>query len=286
MSRKVDYAKYVLSLLLFGSNGIVAAQIAADAVPIVFWRTLLGSLLLAAIFALRGERFTVHKSPRDALLMLVSGVSTGMSWVFLYEAYRLVGVGVSTVVYYLGPVAVMALSPIVFKERLIAAKVLCLGLVLFGAILLNSAPDAVGADSLGMAYAFGSAACHAVMVIFNKLASHTSGLENPLLQVSLSFLTVTAFLLATGEGLPVFPAGSMAPMVFLGLVNTGAGCYLYFSSLAGLRAQSVVVLGYLEPLSAVVLALLLLGEPMSAIQGTGCALVIGGALAAEYLGRR
>ncbi len=281
VSRKVDYLKYMLSLLLFGSNGIVAAAVDAEAVAIVFWRTLLGSLLLAGIFVAKRQCVTVHHRPKDAAFLLLSGASTGMSWVFLYEAYRLAGVGVSTVIYYIGPVAVMALSPMLFKERLTAGKVCCLGIVLVGAILLNSASGEAGVDPAGLACAFASAACHAVMVIFNKLASRTQGLENPMLQLAISFATVAVYLLFAGKGLPAFPVRTAMPLVVLGLVNTGLGCYLYFSSLGGLRAQSIVVLGYLEPLSAVVLALLLLGEPMSLVQAAGCAMIIGGALLAE-----
>lgn len=280
-SRTRDYLKYIASVLLFGSNGIVAASVAADAASIVFWRTLLGSALLAFVFVCKRLRFTVHRRPKEMVFMLASGISTGLSWIFLYEAYRRVGVGISTVVYYLGPVAVMLLSPFVFGERLTRRKVVCLVIVFAGAVLLESASGTAGLDPFGMACALASAVCHAVMVIFNKLAARTQGLENPLLQLVISFFTVAIVLVALQHQLPSFPLESAAPLVFLGLVNTGLGCYLYFSSLGGLRAQSVVVLGYLEPLSAVVLACIILSEPLSGAQAIGCALVLGGALAAE-----
>lgn len=119
------------------------------------------------------------------------------------------------------------------------------------------------------------------MVVFNKLAERTQGLENPMLQLSVSFVTVTVALFAFQGGTAGFPVQSIAPMVFLGLVNTGLGCYLYFSSLGGLKAQTIVVLRHLEPLFAVVLAILILGEPMSTLQLLGAGLVISGALAAE-----
>ena len=42
----------------------------------------------------------------------------GLSWLFLYEAYRLVGVGISSLAYYCAPIMVMVLSPLIFKEKL------------------------------------------------------------------------------------------------------------------------------------------------------------------------
>ena len=73
--------------------------------------------------------------------------------------------------------------------------------------------------------------------------------------------------------------------MFLGLINTGVGCYLYFSSIGGLPAQTVAVCGYLEPLSAVAFSVVLLGEVLMPIQLVGMILIIGGAAAGELLGK-
>ncbi|MBQ2413047.1 MAG: DMT family transporter, partial [Anaerotignum sp.] len=67
------------------------------------------------------------------------------------------------------------------------------------------------------------------------------------------------------------------PVFLLGLVNTGVGCYLYFSAISRLPVQTVAVCGYLEPLAAVVLSAILLGEGMGLIQILGTVLILGGA---------
>ncbi len=46
-----SYFKYILALLLFGSNGIVASYISLTSYEIVFWRTMIGSFLLILIIA-------------------------------------------------------------------------------------------------------------------------------------------------------------------------------------------------------------------------------------------
>lgn len=280
-ARTAALAKYIASLLLFGSNGIVAASIALASYEIVLIRTAIGSTLLIGLFLLARERLTVLHNRRDLLCMAASGVSTGVSWIFLYEAYQRVGVGVSSLVYYCGPIIVMAVSPLLFKERLTTRKLACFAVVLLGTALVNGVVLRGGGDVVGLAYAAASAVAHAFMVIFNKLASKTSGLENPMLQLVLSFLTVAVYTAVVRDFLFPVTANDWPALLFLGLVNTGLGCYLYFSSLAPLPAQTVVMLGYLEPLSAVVLAVILLGEPMSAAQAVGAALILGGALAAE-----
>ena len=76
-------------------------------------------------------------------------------------------------------------------------------------------------------------------------------------------------------------SGDWLPILFLGLLNTGIGCYLYFSSLGILPVQTVAVCGYLEPLSAVIFSVLLLGETMTAIQWLGAGMILGGAMLSE-----
>ena len=70
-------------------------------------------------------------------------------------------------------------------------------------------------------------------------------------------------------------------ILFMGLINTGAGCYLYFSTLNMLPVRTVSVVGYLEPLSAVLFSVMLLHESFGFLEALGAALILGGAAAAE-----
>ena len=72
-------------------------------------------------------------------------------------------------------------------------------------------------------------------------------------------------------------------VLILGIVNTGIGCYLYFSPLAKLPVQTVAICGYIEPLTAVVSAAILLGEKMTAVQIVGAVCIIGGAMVGELV---
>jgi drug/metabolite transporter (DMT)-like permease len=73
------------------------------------------------------------------------------------------------------------------------------------------------------------------------------------------------------------------PILWIGLLNTGISCYLYFSSIGHLPVQTVAICGYLEPLSAVVFSFLFLGEILQPIQIIGAVLVIGGAVFTEKI---
>lgn len=79
---------------------------------------------------------------------------------------------------------------------------------------------------------------------------------------------------------------NLFPILVLGIVNTGIGCYFYFSSITKLPAGSVAICGYLEPLSALVFSALFLREQLSCVQLLGAVLIIGGAMYGELFGKK
>ncbi len=290
MSR--SFKKYLASLLMFGSNGIVASAIALPSSEVVLTRTLLGALLLVAALAVSnrrsGDRLAFLDHPRQAASLVVSGAALGISWIFLFAAYRLIGVGVATLAYYIGPVIVMALSPVLFREHLTPVKLMGFAAVVAGAFLVVAQGGAGSINPAGLALGGMAALMYAAMVVFSKRASDVGGVEAATIQIVASFAAVAVYSVATGQ-LPAVSAlvsADLPAVLTLGLVNTGLGCYLYFSAMGDLPVQRVAVFGYLEPLSAVVLSALVLGEAMGPVRILGAALIIGGAASCELFGNK
>ena len=279
---KKSYLKYILALLLFGSNGIVASFINLTSYEIVLTRTLIGSLLLIAIFFISKNKLTFYKHKKQFLFLAVSGAAMGASWVFLYEAYSQIGVSLASLAYYCGPVIVMVLSPLIFKERLTKVKIIGFLAVLLGIFLVNGTAFKEGASVWGIFCGVMSAVMYSVMVICNKKAESITGLENSMLQLFISFITVAVFVGVKQGYTMQIDRADIFPILILGLVNTGIGCYFYFSSIGNLPVQTVAICGYLEPLSAVVFSVLFLKETMLPLQIAGAILIIGGAVFSEY----
>ena len=279
---KASYLKYIFALLLFGSNGIVASLIHLSSYEIVLLRTLIGSLLLIAIFFIAREKLTFYKYKTQSVFLAISGIAMGTSWIFLYEAYDEIGVSLASLAYYCGPVIVMILSPFLFGEKLTKIKVCSFLVVLVGIFLVNGTAFENGVSVWGLACGLLSAVCYSLMVMFNKKAKDITGLENSMLQLFVAFLTVAIFVgIKQGYRMEI-DTQSIIPILVLGLLNTGIGCYFYFSSIGKLPVQTVAICGYLEPLSAVVFSVIFLKETMLPIQIIGAVLIIGGAMLGEY----
>ena len=279
------FVKYISSLLLFGFNGIVASFILLNSYEKVLFRTLLGSLILLIIFFITRKRFTFYKKKKAFAFLCASGLCMGVSWMFLYEAYAQIGVSLSTLTYSCGPAIVMMLSPLIFKERLTVTKVFSFAAVFAGMILVNGTVFG-GGNFWGFFCGIMSAVGYSGMVIFNKKAKDIEGIENPTLQLIISFITVATFVgIRQGFNIEV-SADSIIPLLILGFVNTGFGCYLYFSSIGKLKAQTVSIWGYLELLSAIVFSFIFLHEGLVWWQYIGAFLIIGGAVLGEFFGDR
>ena len=144
----------------------------------------------------------------------------GVSWMFLYEAYQQIGVSIASLAYYCGPVIVMVLSPLLFKEEFTLPKTAGFVAVLCGILLINIQAIHDGKTAWGLFCGGMSAIMYAFMVIFNKKAHSITGMKNPMLQLTTSFLTVAVFTgfrqgfiihVSQGDWILIFILGYLTP---------------------------------------------------------------------------
>jgi len=278
---KRAFFTYIVGLLLFGSNGVVASYIHLTSYEIVLLRTVLGSAPLTTIFFLSKQKMAVGQHKKDLLFIAASGAAMAADWLLLFEAYQEIGVSLGMLINYCGPVIVITLSPILFQERITWKKISALGIALIGVFLISGQAAIRGASIWGLLCAGLSALAYAAMVIFNKLTKTVTGVENATFQL-LFALVVVAIFVACKQGLFIqIQASDWLPILTLGLLNTGLGCFLYFSSIGKLPAQTVAIFGYLKPLSAVLFAAIFLRETMRPVQMVGAVMIIGGTVLSE-----
>lgn len=286
MSLSLPFLKYLAAVLLLGTNGIVASHIDLASYEIVLTRAYLGSIFLVVLCLVTREKADFFRYKKDTVMLLVSGMTLGVGWSAMYEAYVRVGVGIATLLNYAGPMIVLASSPFLFGEKWTRPLLFSVLMVICGMVCLNR--DAAGGslEFIGLLCGILSAVMYAAMVILTKKATRISGLSCSLLSLLGASIVVTAFVLFKQGALPTVLPDDYLPVAMLGIVNTGFCCYLYFSSMQKLPVRTVSVCGYIEPISAVVFSMLLLGESLSLVQLIGGALVLGGSVYCEYSARK
>jgi RarD protein len=288
MDKKRDYIEFIGSMLIFGTNGLLVTNIPLSSAQIVLTRTFFGSIFLLCVVLAR-RQLSLKQFKGDELPVLISGICLGANWVFLFEAYKYASVSIGTLVYYCGPIIVMALSPVLFKEKLTWNKLAAITAVIIGMVCITGVAGAEGSTGRGILCAAVAALLYATLIVSNKSIKHVSGLGSTLSELIIGFFVILAYLLIKGEFPFALPGGR--PLVYvliLGVVNSGFACFLYFSSMQRLPGQTVALCCYVDPLSAVVFSALFLGERMTPVQIIGAALILGGAMFGEikFGGRR
>ena len=279
----LSYGMYILSMLIFGTNGILVHHISLASSQIILMRTLIGGLLLTLIVLLRGG-FDRAGIRADLLPLLLGGSVLGLNWVALFEAYRQLNVSLATLIYYVGPILVLLFSPVLFREKLNSRKITSVVLVAVGLVCISGSIALRGMSMRGLLTAVVSALFYAAVIIFNKRITNTGGLQTAALELDIAFVIVLIYMMLT-VGLP-HPAVSDIPWIaVIGLVNTGLAYLLYFSGLQKLPAQSAALISYVDPVSALVFSALFLHETMTPVQILGAVLIIGGAVFGELKSR-
>ena len=275
----VSYGMYILAMLIFGTNGYLVAHLSLQGSQIVLVRTLIGGLLLTAIVLLRGgfDWEAVRAEWRD---LLFCGVALGLNWVALFTAYRLLNVSLATLIYYAGPMLVLLFSPLLFRESLTPQKIAAVAIVAAGLFCITGSITSAGMSLTGLLAAVLSALFYASLIIFNKRIVKTGGMQTAALELDVAFVVVLIYVLLTA-GIPRPLKTDIPYLLVLGLVNTGIAYMLYFTGLQKLPGQSVALISYVDPVSALVFSALLLLETMTPLQVLGAVLIIGGALLGE-----
>lgn len=281
MSRSKSLIFFIASMVIFGTNGLIVANISLGSAEIVLMRTFLGSLFLLAVVLVK-RSFSFADLKADLVPATMGGAALGLNWVLLFSAYRSAGVGLSTLTYYCGPIIVLALSPVLFREKLTWNKLLAIAAVAVGMFCITGDIEPGSDVQTGILFGGGAALLYASLIVANKRVKRLSGLNCAMYELIVAFFVVLIYLLASNVKLPVIPAAEdIVWVLVIGLVNTGLAYYLYFSSLQKLPGQTVALVCYIDPLTALLVSGAFLGEKLFAVQIAGAVLILGGACLGE-----
>ena len=281
MSRSKSLIFFIASMVIFGTNGLLVANISLGSAEIVLMRTFLGSLFLLAVVLVK-RSFSFADLKADLVPATMGGAALGLNWVLLFSAYRSAGVGLSTLTYYCGPIIVLALSPVLFREKLTWNKLLAIAAVAVGMFCITGDIEPGSDVQTGILFGGGAALLYASLIVANKRVKRLSGLNCAMYELIVAFFVVLIYLIASNAKLPVIPAAEDIVWVLaIGLVNTGLAYYLYFSSLQKLPGQTVALVCYIDPLTALLVSGAFLGEKLFAVQIAGAVLILGGACLGE-----
>ncbi|MBQ4353975.1 MAG: DMT family transporter [Clostridia bacterium] len=280
--------KLTAAMLIFGTIGIFVRHIPLSSALIALFRGVIGLVFLLGVTAVLRSPLSRADIRKNALLLIVSGALLGLNWVMLFESYRHTTVATATLCYYLAPIFVILVSPFLLGEKLTVKKILCMIAALIGMVFVSGVADGgFSANVTGIVYGLIAAVFYASVVLLNKKMHPIGAYDKTIVQLAVSSAVLGVYMLCTGAFSGAFrDMDGVLPWVLLlvvGIVHTGIAYALYFSSVDknGVSSQTAAVLSYIDPVTAIILSALLLGEPMTVYSAVGTVLVLGAAFVSE-----
>ncbi|GAA5146539.1 EamA family transporter [Pseudonocardia eucalypti] len=279
--------------VLWGTGGLSGALFGrlADLHPmaVATLRLAGGGLSVMLLLALTGRLGALRAAGRPgATRVLAVGLLTASYQACYFVAVSLTSVGVATLVT-LGsaPVLVLAAEAVGLRRLPGPRQLLAIGLAVVGLLLLvglpgvGGRPGGAGGIFAGTLLALVSAAGFALLTLLGRRP--VAGLDE-LTTIGAGFASGAVMLgvvTLPWTGLGFTPSVASAGLLcFLALVPTAVAYSLYFTGLRGVPASSAAVVAVLEPLTATVLGVLVLGEHLSLAGSVGAGLLCAATLTA------
>ena len=278
----------VLSVLaatcFWGTSGPAQALADTGANPAAVGaaRLLLGGLALAAVALASGAPVRTWLCGRDWRWLAVAAASTAVFQAVFFAAVDRTGAGLATLVA-LGaaPVATGLCAHYLQGERLQIGWFAATATAIAGCVLLLLPGEATGVDAIGVALALLAAGCYGGYTVAAKRLLQT---DRPVEGVIAATLLGGGLLLAPAffdRSAGLVSARGIGLTAWLALVSTALAYVLFVRGLRAIPASTAGTLGLAEPLVAVALSVLVLGERLAPLAIVGGLLLLAGiALAA------
>lgn len=273
-------AKVMLSIAMaiFGTLAIFTRNISVSSGELALYRAIMASILLTGYLAITKQKVGFRAIKKEIPLLLFSGMAMGINWILLFQAYRYTTVSVATLSYYFAPVIVTVVCPFLFKEKLTKKQIICFVMSTIGLILIIGVENlgGGGSDLVGIMFGLGAAAFYATVILLNKFIKNVAGLHRTVLQFYAAVVILVPYVVLTGGStLGGLNGLGWGCLLIVGLIHTGFTYCLYFSALKDLSGQEASILSYIDPLVAVLVSVLILGESMTVMQVIGGILILG-----------
>lgn len=279
---------FIFVMLTFGSIGLFVRNIQLSSSEIALFRAVIGSLMIILVTLFSKKTASFQFAKRNGVLLFFSGAAMGFNWIFLFEAYRYTTIANATLSYYFAPVIVMVLAPFVLKEKWTLRKEIAIITAVAGLFLVVN-PETGGAyqHMTGVGYGLLAAFLYASVILINQFIKQMDRFQRTTIQLVVASIVLFPYVLLTeGFSLAGLDTKSIIFLLILGVFHTGVAYFIYFSLLPRLNAQTVSVLSYIDPISAVFLSALLLGENMTLLQILGGILILGSTFISEIKPRK
>ncbi len=284
MTKNKDLLKQIGAMVVFGTIGMVRRHISLGSGLIAMVRGAVGALFLLIVSAAFRRKIDIRGIRQNLPLLVMSGILLGANWVCLFEAYNHTSISVATMCYYMAPVIVLAVSAFALRERMTPLQYGLAFVSLVGMVMVSGVLTDGGADAKGVMFGLLAAVLYSGIILVNKRVGNVDPVDKTLVQLAVSAIAILPYVMFV-EGIPsvTISLGTVCLLIVAGIVHTGVAYLMYFGSMSNLKSNTIAILSYIDPVTAVLVSTIILQEHLTWMTGIGVVLVIGATAAIELV---
>lgn len=270
----------ITAIFLWSSLGIVIKLSGMPVHLLIFFSCIISATLIGIIVLSKKElRQQLPDSKKSFYLLILAIISLTNTFSYFF-AFKNTTIANAVLTHYTAPVIVAFLAPFFLKERLTVKIMLSIAIASTGLwIMLDISPGqfislmfAGDIETIGIFSGLFSGFAYAVLIIVIRVMAQTF---NPFIMTLFQNLIIASILLpfvfSTPELLNSLTSAWWAFAV-MGVVHSTIAPVLYFRGMKEVTANRTAVIGYLEPVCAILLGMIFLSETVN------FSTVIGGAM--------
>lgn len=271
---KRDTLLFLIATIIFGTNGLISRFINVSSFFLVACRGIIASIFIYLVLRLQKKRINWDSIKANRNRLLLSGLSLGFMWIFLYTGY-LYSVSITCLLNNMAPIFVVIISTIIYKERLNTKQIICIIFVLFGVLMVSGIfENKLVASIYSFIFGFLSLVFFCINILINKKMKNIEPIDRTLVQMFLSFLVSIIVTIFTSQIPSQIDTTSVVLIILLGIFNTGLAYVLYYDAISNLPAYKIAIIGYLEPVISIILSVCILHENMTVFSVIGSIIII------------
>ncbi len=256
----------IAAILLWSSLGIIIRFAGMPVHLLIFFSCIISASLLSVFFLKGSFRKDTPSGKNILYLILIGPVSLLNSFTFFY-AYQNTSVANAVLTHYTAPVVVAFLAPIFLKERLTLMIFAAIAISTAGLwIMLDISPGeflslllAGDKNTIGIIAGLVSGLAYGVLIIILRFFAQNF---NPIIIAFFQNISIALILLPFIE-IPANFSSALWAFGLIGVIHSTIAPILYFRGLRDVTANKSAILGYLEPVCAIILGILFLSEAVT-----------------------
>ena len=290
------YLKLVLTMIVWGGTFTSARLLANDLAPAnsSFLRFLIASVTLIAVLLLVEKKLPNVRTVDWLLIVAMGATGVALYNIMFFYGLSVTGAIKGSLITATNPLITALGAAILFREKITLFRAAGFAISICGAILIISRGDlhslrgsGVGSSGIGpgeMAFILAAVSWSLYTLLGRKAGESIS----PLVLVTYSSIvgTIILFFIALPQGLSKeiaeLSAGSVAHLLYLSIFATVIGFVWFQQGVRELGAAKAAVFIYFMPVSAVVIAWLVLGETITPVIVIGAAMIISGIIMVNH----